>query len=150
MKNAPGVRVLHRVAHVNEKLHALANLKLMVRAEPSDLRAADQLHDKVGPARVCRTGVVDRGDVGMVHHRQRLTLKLEARDHSARVHSELDNLHGDFAADGMALPGAKHASKAAFADQLQKLVRANAATNSMGIDISSVAPRLGKKLTGIV
>src|SRR5882672_6509874 len=50
------------------------------------------------PSRTERQDVV-AGDVGMVHHGQRLPFRLEARQDRPGVHAGLDELHRDLAAD---------------------------------------------------
>ena len=70
-------------------------------------------------------GIEHPGDVGMVHHRQRLPLGLEAGDHLPRVHARLDDLQRHLAADGLRLLGHVDQAHAAFADLLQQLVGAD-------------------------
>ena len=65
--------------------------QIVLVAVLGDLDAAHQFHHEVRPARVGRAGVEHLGDVRMIHHRQRLPLGLEARDHLLGVHAELDN-----------------------------------------------------------
>ena len=80
---------------------------------------------KYGRPVVGRAGVEHPGDVGVVHHRQRLALGLEARDHLPRVHAELDDLERDLAADGLALLGHEDRAEAALAELSQELVAAD-------------------------
>ena len=61
----------------------------------------------------------------MIHQRQRLPLRLEARDDVLRVHAELDDLERDPAADRFLLLGHVNHAAAAFADLLKQLVSAN-------------------------
>ena len=58
----------------------------------------------------------------MVHHRQRLPLRLEPGDDLLGVHAQLDHLEGHFAADRLLLFGHIDHAAAAFADLLQQLV----------------------------
>ncbi len=58
----------------------------------------------------------------MVHHRQRLPLRLEPGDDLLGVHAQLDHLEGHFAADRLLLFGDIDHPAAAFADLLQQLV----------------------------
>ena len=85
----------------------------------------DQLHHEVGPAGVGGAGLEHLGDVGVVHHRQRLPLGLEAGDHLPRVHARLDDLERHPAADGAELLGHEHDAHAPLADLFQQLVRAD-------------------------
>ena len=70
-----------------------------------------------------RPGVEHTGDVGMVHHRQRLPLALEASNDLPAVHPRLDNLDRDFALNRLGLLGHEHGAHAALTDLLQKFVR---------------------------
>ena len=90
-----------------------------------DRDALDQLHDEVGASRVGRAGVEDLGDIGMIHHRQRLALGLEPGDHLARIHPRLDDLEGDLAVDRLRLLGHVDDPHPALADLLEQLVRAD-------------------------
>ncbi len=70
-------------------------------------------------------GVEDLGDVGMIHHRQRLPLGLEAGDHLPRVHPRLDDLQRHPALDRLGLLGHVDDAHAPFANLLEQLVRAD-------------------------
>jgi hypothetical protein len=61
----------------------------------------------------------------VVHQRQRLPLGLEACDDAPGVHTGLDELEGDLAADGLRLLGRPDGAHAALADGLQQLVAAD-------------------------
>ena len=80
---------------------------------------------KYGRPGVRRAGVQHLGDVGMVHHRQRLPLGLEAGDDALGVHAQLDDLERHAAADRLLLLGHINHAAAAFADLLQQFVAAN-------------------------
>ncbi len=81
----------------------------------------------------CRcAGVEDAGDVGVVHHRERLALGFEAGDHLAGVHAGLDDFQGDGALDRVRLFGHKDDAHAAFADLLQELVCADDRAGAFG------------------
>ena len=108
-----------------KKLQALWNAELVLVAVLGDGDALHQFHHEVGPAGVGRAGIEDLGDVGMVHHRQRLPLGLEAGDDLPRVHAELDDLERHPAADRLFLLGHEHDAEAAFADLFQQLVAAD-------------------------
>ncbi len=60
----------------------------------------------------------------MVHHRQRLSLRLEPGDHLLGVHAQLDDLEGNPPLDRFPLLGGPDRAEAAFADPLQQLVAA--------------------------
>src|SRR4029453_4205183 len=86
-----------------------------------------QLHYKVRPARFGRPRVEHSGNVWMVHHRQGLSLRLEASDDTLGIHPELDDLEGDPASDRFLLFGHIDKPAAAFPDLLQQLVATDAA-----------------------
>src|ERR1035441_7332326 len=88
--------------------------------------ALDQFHDEVGPAVVGRPGIEDLGDVRMVHEGQGLPLGLEAGDNRYGVHTQLDYLEGDTAANRLSLLGHIDYSAAALADPFEQLVVADA------------------------
>ena len=69
--------------------------ELVLVAILGDLDAAHQFHHEVRPARFGRAGIEHLGDVGMVHHRQRLALRLEPGDDLPGVHAQLDDLERD-------------------------------------------------------
>ena len=81
-----------------------------------DRHARRVLHDEVRPAVCRRARVEDRGDVRMVHQRERLALGLEPRDDLARVHAELDQLERDGAREWARLLGQIDDAHAAFAE----------------------------------
>jgi hypothetical protein len=74
----------------------------------------------------CRSSVVHLGDAGMFHHRQGLSLGLEARDHLLRIHTGLDDLESNLPAHGLRLLGQVDDAHAPFADDFQQLVRPDA------------------------
>src|SRR4029077_3012653 len=93
-----------------------------------DSESSYQFHYEVRPARGCRAGIMNLGNVRMVHQRQGLTLRLEPRDNLAGVHAKLDYLQGHLATNRLLLFGHVHNTAAAFADLFQQLVTANAVT----------------------
>jgi len=115
------VGVLHRLADLAEQLQAVAELQARLVAELGDRHALDQLHHEVRPAARGRPAVEHLGDVGMVHQRQRLALRLEARDHLLGVHAQLDDLERHLAPDRLELLGHPDRAHAALADLLQEL-----------------------------
>ena len=67
-------------------------------------------------------GVEDLGDIGVIHHRQRLPLGLEPGDDLGGIHARLDDLERDLAADRLFLLGHVDDTHAPFADLLEQLV----------------------------
>ena len=120
MNHALGVGMLHRAAHLQEQLQPLGDRQLVQIAERADRLALAQLHHKVRPPAGRRAGLKDLGDVGVVHHRQRLAFLFEPRHHLARVHARLDHLQRNATLDRLTLLGRPHPPEAALADQLQQ------------------------------
>ena len=113
------VRVLHRLANLDEQVEPLPGGELVPLAVVGDLDPAHQFHHEVGPAQVGRAGIQHLGDVRMIHHRQRLPLGLEAGDDALRVHAQLDDLERDAAPDGFLLLGHVNHAAATLADHLK-------------------------------
>jgi len=70
-------------------------------------------------AAVGRSGVENLRDVRMIHQRERLPLRLEARDDLPAVHAQFDDFEGDAAFDRLALLGHPDFAETTFADFLQ-------------------------------
>ena len=83
------MRVLNRLANLDEQFEALIGGKIVLVAEVGDLDAAHQLHHKEGPTRVGCARVEHARDARVIHQRQRLPFRLKTRDHRPRVHAEL-------------------------------------------------------------
>ena len=75
------MRVLNRLANLDEQFEALIGGKIVLVAEVGDLDTAHQLHHKEGPTRVGRARVEHARDVWVIHQRQRLPFRLKTRDH---------------------------------------------------------------------
>jgi len=73
-------------------------LALLVQRQSEATEPGRHFHDEVGSAELGGAGIEHLRDVGVIHHGQCLALLLEARDHIAGVHAELDDLEGDPAA----------------------------------------------------
>jgi hypothetical protein len=115
-------RSISSLADRHEQLQALPGCQALLVAVARDRHALDQLHHEVRPAVGRRAGVMDLGDVGVVHQRQRLPLGLEPRQHLPRVHPRLDKLDGHRALDRLGLLRHPHRPHAPLADLLQELV----------------------------
>ena len=72
-----------------------------------------------------RAAVEDAGDGRVIHHRQRLTLGVEAHDHLRGVHPRLDDLQRYLAFDGLGLFGEPYLAHSAFTDLPEQAVRAD-------------------------
>ena len=109
-----------------------ASERLVCVAERRDRLAVHQLHHEVRTAGVGGAGVEDLRDVGMVHHRQRLALLLEAGDDLPGVHAQLDDLERDAARHRLALLGEEDEAEAALADLLEQRVAADHCAGPFG------------------
>src|SRR5690349_12818504 len=87
-----------------------------------DRYSADQFHRETWPSIVRCAGVEDAGDVGMIHHRQRLTLRFKSCNDRAAVGPQFDNLQRNFATDRLELAGAVDDAPAAFPEPLNDAV----------------------------
>jgi hypothetical protein len=123
--NTTTTGVLDGFAGLDEQLQPLLGAVVVTVAEVGDGLAGDVFHHEVRPAGVGGAGVVDGGDVGVTQQRQGLAFRLEAGDHLPRVHTQLDELDGDDAADGMALLGLVDQTHAPFADLLDEVIVAD-------------------------
>ena len=137
------MRVLNGVTDRQEQLQPLAGSKLVSVTEVGNRDAVDELHDEVGAAALGGAGVEDLGNVLVIHQRQSLALGLEASDHLLAVHARLDDFEGYLAPDWVLLLGHEHQSRAALADLLHELVRAEDRAGSFGNRLV-----VGRRLTG--
>ena len=126
--------VLERVADGDEEPEPVRGRERGLVAVVGDADAAHQFHDEKRPARGCRAGVEDLGDVRVIHHRQRLPLLPEAGDDFLCVHAELDDFQRHAPSHGLLLLGHPHHAEAAFADLLEELVRADAVAGFLGFE----------------
>jgi hypothetical protein len=127
------VRVLDRVAHRGEQLHAPPHAHPLAVAERVDRLSGDVLHDEVGTPGVGRGRFEHLGDAGMIHQGQRLPFHLEARENLTAVHAGLDHLERDAAADGLPLLGEVDDAEAPLPQRLQEPVRADRPEDGVGV-----------------
>ncbi len=120
------MRVLDRVADLNEEVQPGADVEPVLIAVVGDAGAMHQLHDEVEPAGARGPGVEDAGDVGMLHQREGLALGGEAGDAAPGVRAELDDFKRDVAAHRLLLRGLEHHAAAALAEALQQPVAVDA------------------------
>jgi hypothetical protein len=117
---------------LHEQIQAALCREPLLIAILGDGDPADQLHDEVRSARVGGPRVQHLGDVGVVHQRQRLALRLEAANHVLGVEARLNELERDLAADRLLLHRHVDDAEAALANALQQLVAANRRPHSLG------------------
>src|SRR5262249_31566115 len=125
MDNSLLMRMLDRVADLDEQFQTGGDWEGTPVAIVGDLNTLHQFHDKIGPPAVSCAGVEDVSDVGMVHQSQRLPLGLKACDHAFGVHSRLYDLECDTPADGLLLLRHEDDAASTLADLLQQLVPAH-------------------------
>jgi len=126
------VRVLDRPADADEEVEPLPGVELLAVAVLHQGHAPDQLHDEVGTTGPGGARVEDLGDAGMVHHRQRLALGLEAGDDLVGVHAQLDDLQGDLPSDRFLLLGQPHGAETALAERFDQAVAADRLAGLLG------------------
>ena len=131
MDDAPFCGRADRLADRHEQLR-WAWRQVVVVAVLGDRHAVDELHDEKGSAVLCGAAIENTGDVDVVHHGQRLPLRLEAGDDLPAVHARLDDLEGDLALHRLRLLGHPDYAHAAFANLLQELVRADDRAGAFG------------------
>ena len=95
MDDALLMRVLDRLADLDEQIQPFLGGELVLVAVLRDADAPHQFHHEIWPAQIGGARIQHLGDVRMIHHRQRLPLRLEPRDHRLGVHPQLDDLQRD-------------------------------------------------------
>ena len=85
-------------------------------------------------------------DVRVIHHRQRLPLLLEARDHLLRVHAQLDDLQRHAPPHRLLLLRHPDGAEAALADLLQQLVGPDAFARLLRLEPRELLRDLGRDL----
>ena len=119
--------VLDGLTDIDEEADALVRGEAVGVAVVRDRDALHQLHDEEGATALGRPPVVEAGDVGVVHHRQGLALRLQAGQHLFGVHPQLDDLERYAPVHGLGLLGEPHLPHPPFAQELQQLVRSDPA-----------------------
>ena len=120
------VRMLDCVADRNEQLQAFSHGQPMVIAILRDMAASHQFHDEIGEPAFSHAGVEDLGDTHVVHHGERLPLRLEPCHDLFGIHARFDDLHRHAAFDGMLLVAHVDDPHPSFANRLQELVGTDA------------------------
>ncbi len=150
MDDALLMRMLYPSAYRNKKLQPLPHRKLLALAVIGKLLSHDQFHHEKRPTRFCRCGVQHPGDVGVVHHGQRLPFRVEALEHGLCVHPRFDEFERDLAFDRLGLLGDPDLAHAAFADLFDEGVAASDDGAGFGVR-AVVAGRhlLGRRIVGL-
>ena len=119
------VRVLHGAAHLHHQPHAVAWREPPRGRIIGDREADHSLHGEVGEARLRRARVVHTGDVRMLHQREHLPLRREARDDFFRVGAGAKDLQRHFPMHRLVLLRQVHHPHAAFAEQPDDTIAAD-------------------------
>ena len=118
------VRMLDRLTNLDEQFEPFLGGKLVLVAVIGDANAPHQFHHKVGPARFGCARIQHFSDVGMIHHRQRLPLRLKPCNHRLGVHAQLDDLQRDTSPDRLGLFGDIDHAATTFTDFFEQFVTA--------------------------
>ena len=109
------VGMLNGLAGRHEQLQTLLGRKFVAITVLVDRDPLYQLHHEIRQTLFGGASVENLGDVGVIHHCQRLPLGLETRDNFSIVCSALDQLQRNSAANGVLLLGHPDRSHATFA-----------------------------------
>ena len=101
---------------LKEQVEPLADGELVVVGKARHRNAGNVIHDKVRTAQFIGTGVENLGDIGMIHARQRLSLRLETSEHLLRTQAGTDQLYRDDAFDRRSLLGFVDGAHAALSE----------------------------------
>jgi hypothetical protein len=118
------MRVLHGVADRGHEPHPLGHPQPALVAPAGDRDAVDVLHRHPRSAGLGGAGIEHAGDPGVLHERERLPLRGEARG-DVRGDVGADDLHRDAAADGRRLLGGVDAPHPTLAEDPGDAVRAD-------------------------
>ena len=119
------VCMLHTTANVDEQLQSLPSIEMVFVAVLRNGYALYEFHNEIRATRGTRPCIEHLGNVGMVHHRQRLPLRVKSCNDIFVVHVGPDKLQGNAAFDGLRLFGHIDNAHAAFTDLLKQFVRAD-------------------------
>ncbi len=122
MDDALLMGVLDGLAHRNKQFESFAGCELFGVGILEYGDAVDEFHDEEGTATFGRSGVIDFGDVDVVHHGQGLAFGFESSDDLFGIHPRFDDLEGDLAMDWCLLLGHEDHTHATLADLLQEFV----------------------------
>ena len=90
MDNALLVSMFNCIADRDKQIQSFLGTQLVLVTIFSDRNTLDQFHHEVWPSRFSRPSIDHPGNIGVIHHRQGLTLSLEAGDDLLGIHAKLD------------------------------------------------------------
>ena len=135
-----GAHALQRRRRLLYQAEPVTDAQPFLRGIFKERCAVQILHNEVGPPLRCAPRIVDTGDVGVIHHRQRLPFLPEAGDDLLGVHAQLDNFERHAPPHRLLLIGDPHRAKPALADLLAQLVRPDARAGPLTLRIGNSAP----------
>ena len=95
MNDASEMCVLNRLTHSLEKSQPFGDTQFACVTKFRDRFSLDKLHCEVGSTCLGHSAIKQFGDVGMVHHSERLALLLESRENNLGIHSSFDEFECD-------------------------------------------------------
>ena len=123
------VGMLNRVADLDEEFKPLPGVKVVFVTILRDFDSSNEFHDKVGAPRFGCSRIQHPGDIRVLHHRERLPLRVKAGDDTFGVHPQLDNFERDLSADRHLLFRHVNRATTTFSDSLQQFVAINVRAN---------------------
>lgn len=119
------MRVLDRMTNLREQFEPLVRTEIILVAVIRDFNPAHQFHHKERSARFRRSGIKHLRDVRVIHEGQGLSLGLETRNDSLRVHAQLNDLERDTSPHGFLLLSHVNDTATTLAQLLKQFVPAN-------------------------
>ena len=117
------VRVVNRLTYLLEKGQPLVKTQQITVAIIGNGDARDILHGKIGTSAGGRPGIVDPGNIGMVHQGQGLALGCESRENLGPCISRFQHFQGNAPPDRFVLFGKVDDTHAALAQDPDRVVR---------------------------
>ena len=122
------VGMSNRLADRNEELQPPVRYRSYLIAILGDRHAANKFHHKERTATLGDSSVVDLGNIGVIHQRNRLPFGFETGDDLLGIHPRFDDLQCHSSPDWFRLFRHVDDAHASFADLFQQLVTANPGT----------------------
>ena len=116
------MRMLYARADIDEQRQPFPDAEPLLVAVLGDWDPLHILHREVGTALRRGPRIEHARDVRVVHQRQRLAFRLEARNDFPRVHPGLDHLERHLTADRLLLLRQPHLAHPALTDQAQQAI----------------------------
>ncbi len=124
--------VLDSTANILKYFQPLVRRESVTVTVIGDRNPSDQLHDEVGPPRLCGATIDDPSDVRMIHQGQGVPLSVEPLDDLLGVHAGFDDLQRHLAANRLLLHGPVNHTHPAFTDLIVELVGTDVGADLLG------------------